>query len=419
MRRFVWVRQFHPWPGQPTPAAVVGALAPLNPCCALENSGILPAHFAQDAMATARNVPLLRAALGLFALLAACAAPAPAPAEASSSADASAYPDAADALTDAADATVSDVPAADLSGDVSEATMDSADADGDDAADVVADADADTAADAVADTAADAAPPTGAQTHPLQTAADLVQLLNLHQVVGSGLRQVVQRQYQNGNALCPGIPSQAQGKYQNLFSQVCAISKGGYQVEVAGEWSEVYTDPCQKLAHQLYSLTTNGLTLKGKDDSAPVDLLFEPGCAVSVDSSDGGLSYTWSGNSVWHQLPSAWLPATAALLSGHTISGAQVQRSGDKQTGTELSGWISVDGLAAQIDTPVPLKWLDIPNCFVPTEGQLRLTGSATAVVTFAPGPACAAPTWTRDGVPMGEVQPTFWGWFVLCGGGG
>lgn len=384
-------------------------------------------------MATVRHLPRPRTALGLLALLAACASPASAPAEASSGADVLASPEAADALTDATDATVSDVPAADLSSDVSEATMDSADADGDAAADVVADADADTAADVVAaaditadtaadaykDTAADAAPPTGAQTHPLQTAADLVQLLNLHQVVGSGLRQVVQRQYQNGNALCPGIPTQAQGKYQNSFSQVCAISKGGYQVEVAGEWSEVYTDPCQKLAHQLYSLTTNGLTLKGKDDTAPVDLLFEPGCAVSVDSSDGGLSYTWSGNSVWHQLPSAWLPATAALLSGHTISGAQVQRSGDKQTGTELSGWISVDGLAAQIDTPVPLKWMDIPNCFVPTEGQLRLTGSATAVVTFAPGPACAAPTWTRDGVPMGEVQPTFWGWFVLCGSAG
>jgi hypothetical protein len=325
------------------------------------------------------------------------------------------------------------VPAADLSSDVSEATIDSADAGVDAAAgtdavaevvagpDSVADADAtaDTDTTTDTDTAADAAPPTGAQTHPLQTAADLVQLLNLHQVVGSGLRQVVQRQYQSGNAQCPGVPTQAQGKYQNTFSQVCAISKGGYQVEVAGEWSEAYTDPCQKLAHQLYSLTSNGFSLKGKDDTAPVDLLFEPGCAVSVDSSDGGLSYTWSGNSVWHQLPSAWLPATAALLSGHTISGVQVQRSGDKQTGTELSGWISVDGLAAQIDTPVPLKWLDIPNCFVPTAGQLRLTGSATAVVTFAPGPACAPPTWTRDGVPMGEVQPTFWGWFVLCGGAG
>jgi hypothetical protein len=362
-----------------------------------------------------------------LALLAACASPAPVPAEASATADA------ADALTDATDATVSDVPAADLSSDVSEATIDSADAGVDAAAgtdavaevvagpDSVADADAtaDTDTTTDTDTAADAAPPTGAQTHPLQTAADLVQLLNLHQVVGSGLRQVVQRQYQSGNAQCPGVPTQAQGKYQNTFSQVCAISKGSYQLEVAGEWSEAYTDPCQKLAHQLYSLTSNGFSLKGKDDTAPVDLLFEPGCAVSVDSSDGGLSYTWSGNSVWHQLPSAWLPATAALLSGHTISGVQVQRSGDKQTGTELSGWISVDGLAAQIDTPVPLKWLDIPNCFVPTAGQLRLTGSATAVVTFAPGPACAPPTWTRDGVPMGEVQPTFWGWFVLCGGAG
>jgi hypothetical protein len=378
-------------------------------------------------MATARHLPLPRTALGLLALLAACASPAPVPAEASATADA------ADALTDATDATVSDVPAADLSSDVSEATIDSADAGVDAAAgtdavaevvagpDSVADADAtaDTDTTTDTDTAADAAPPTGAQTHPLQTAADLVQLLNLHQVVGSGLRQVVQRQYQSGNAQCPGVPTQAQGKYQNTFSQVCAISKGGYQVEVAGEWSEAYTDPCQKLAHQLYSLTSNGFSLKGKDDTAPVDLLFEPGCAVSVDSSDGGLSYTWSGNSVWHQLPSAWLPATAALLSGHTISGVQVQRSGDKQTGTELSGWISVDGLAAQIDTPVPLKWLDIPNCFVPTAGQLRLTGSATAVVTFAPGPACAPPTWTRDGVPMGEVQPTFWGWFVLCGGAG
>lgn len=384
-------------------------------------------------MATARHLPLPRTALGLLALLAACASPAPVPAEASATADASAPADAADALTDATDATVSDVPAADLSSDVSEATIDSADAGVDAAAgtdavaevvagpDSVADADAtaDTDTTTDTDTAADAAPPTGAQTHPLQTAADLVQLLNLHQVVGSGLRQVVQRQYQSGNAQCPGVPTQAQGKYQNTFSQVCAISKGGYQVEVAGEWSEAYTDPCQKLAHQLYSLTSNGFSLKGKDDTAPVDLLFEPGCAVSVDSSDGGLSYTWSGNSVWHQLPSAWLPATAALLSGHTISGVQVQRSGDKQTGTELSGWISVDGLAAQIDTPVPLKWLDIPNCFVPTAGQLRLTGSATAVVTFAPGPACAPPTWTRDGVPMGEVQPTFWGWFVLCGGAG
>jgi hypothetical protein len=378
-------------------------------------------------MATARHLPLPRTALGLLALLAACASPAPVPAEASATADA------ADALTDATDATVSDVPAADLSSDVSEATIDSADAGVDAAAgtdavaevvagpDSVADADAtaDTDTTTDTDTAADAAPPTGAQTHPLQTAADLVQLLNLHQVVGSGLRQVVQRQYQSGNAQCPGVPTQAQGKYQNTFSQVCAISKGSYQLEVAGEWSEAYTDPCQKLAHQLYSLTSNGFSLKGKDDTAPVDLLFEPGCAVSVDSSDGGLSYTWSGNSVWHQLPSAWLPATAALLSGHTISGVQVQRSGDKQTGTELSGWISVDGLAAQIDTPVPLKWLDIPNCFVPTAGQLRLTGSATAVVTFAPGPACAPPTWTRDGVPMGEVQPTFWGWFVLCGGAG
>jgi hypothetical protein len=317
------------------------------------------------------------------------------------------------------DATVSDVPAADLSSDVSEATLDSADADADAAAATDAVADVVASTDADTDTAADAALPIGAQTHPLQTAADLVQLLNLHQVVGSGLRQVVQRQYQNGNALCPGIPTQAQGKYQNLFSQVCAINKGGYRVDVAGQWSEAYTDPCQKLAHHLYSLTTNGLTLKGKDDTAPVDLLFEPGCAVSVDSSDGGLSYTWSGTSVWHQLPSAWLPTTAALLSGHAISGAQVQRSGDKQTGTELSGWISVDGLGAQIDTPVPLKWRDIPNCLVPTEGQLRLTGSATAVVTFAPGPACAVPTWTRDGVPMGEVKPTFWGWFVLCGGAG
>lgn len=407
-------------------------------------------------MAATRPSPVPRAAVCLLALLAACADP-------------SAAADAATATTDAVDAAGTaaapgaDAPDANLPGEVaappldatsaatdavSDASADTAadsgggsstDAIGDDAAaadttataagdveaagDLAAASDGDAAGDSAtgspADAGADAALALGALNHPLQTAADLVQLVDLHQVVGSGMRQVIQRQVQFGDALCPGKPTLTLGTYQTTFSQACTISKGGYQVDLAGAWTETYTDPCQKLSHQLYSLSTDGVSIKGKEDAAPVDVQFAPGGAVNVDASEGGLSYTWSGTSVWHQLPTAWLPTTAALLSGHTISGAQVQRAGDKQSGAKLTGWLAVDGLGAQFDTPTPLQWLDVPNCFVPSSGQLRLIGAATAVITFAPGPACAPPTWTRDGVPMGEVKPTFWGWLVLCGSAG
>lgn len=333
-----------------------------------------------------------------------------APADAADINDDTAVSDAADAEAD----TAADVPAPDVTvADTTIADSVPTDASAPDVAtsDVKADA-------GVKDTYL---PPTplGPLTHPLQTVDEVRHLLTLHQVVGSGIRQVIDRQYQNGNATCPGLLAKTGATYTDKFINACTVKKADYAVDVFGDWTLAYTDACQNTAHHLYNLTTGGVTLQGKDNVAFVDLAFDKNVAVNVDTNGGDLAYTWAGKSTWKKLPTAWLPTTAPLLAGHIVGGIKVQRAGTKTGGTKFTGWLELDGQGAQFDTPKPLKWLAIPQCFVPTEGQLRLEGSAVVVITFAPGSTCAPATWTRDGVAMGNIETTFWSWLVVCGSGG
>ncbi len=261
--------------------------------------------------------------------------------------------------------------------------------------------------------------PLGAWTQTLADAAAVKQVLNLHQVIATGVRQVVERQYENGDAKCPGLLAKTGTAYADSFFSACTIHKDAYDVELFGGWNLSYSDPCKSApAHQLYQFqTATPTTLKGKDGASVVDLAID--LSLSVDSSAGGLAYAWQGKTVWKKLPTAWLPATAEIVTGHTVKGEAVARTGTTQAGTALTGWLDVDGAGVQFETVQPLKWLAIPQCFVPTSGKLRLHGAATVDITFAPGPTCAPPTWTRDGVAMGSLEVTFWGWLVLCGAGG
>jgi hypothetical protein len=107
-------------------------------------------------------------------------------------------------------------------------------------------------------------------------------------------------------------------------------------------------------------------------------------------------------------VPTDWLPDGAKSVAGRTIKGVEVKRTASAMTGT-----LAIDGLTVAVDTTQPLVW-SATGCTQPT-GQVRLQVKATVLVTFSPGPNCAPPTWTRDGVAMGPLVVNWPAWAASC----
>jgi hypothetical protein len=245
---------------------------------------------------------------------------------------------------------------------------------------------------------------------PLATVDEVVLALSAHGAVPLATKSVLDRAYKLGGKACPGLLKVLQTTASDNFFGVCNVQNGALDVEVFGAWDLSFDAPCL-VANTLQKKWSVGLpeqtTWKGSDDKQAVDLTWTKSFTVVANYGPQPPAYTWQGTQKWSKLPASWLPEGTKALIGHTIAGSAVNR-----TATALTGVLTIDGQSVAVDTPMALTWSSA--CAQPS-GQIRLTGKSVVLVTFAPGPNCAPPTWSRDGLAKGPLPLTWPAWTWSC----
>lgn len=267
------------------------------------------------------------------------------------------------------------------------------------------------------------ASPLTPRSHPLTTAADVVELFSLHELGASSARIVLSRVHESSDGVCPPALVRADRRYTGDAAGPCGGSRGAFTVTLGGSWHHDWTDPCVDTnGPKVYDLATHAVSLQGNDGTEAVSLGFDG--TAHMSSERGRSEYGWDGTSRWTEVPSSWLPSTRTILLGRTVRGVSVTRAGTDAAGYTYDGWVgttdpSRDGgteVGALFETLEPVRFDAIPTCFQPTAGRILLHGAAEVEIRFASGASCATPTWTRDGVPMGPITLVYWGYVTLCG---
>lgn len=268
------------------------------------------------------------------------------------------------------------------------------------------------------------------RTHPLLTADDVVALLDLHQFAGTTQHVVLTLTHRSGDDTCPGRPVRADGRFTADRPGPCSARRGAFLVDFGGAWRQSGSDICASAdGPATYDLAASAVTVRGTDETQPVDLAFDGSVRLAGTSRRSGFEcgeYSWEGTTRWTSAPTTWLSGPTRVLQGRTVRGIGASRSGNGVDGYRYGGWIGTttpDGgaeLGAELETVEPIRYDATSTCRQPVAGRLVLHGAVDVDIRYVAGPSCAMPTWTRAGVAMGSIDLVQWRYyyFPTCAAG-
>ncbi len=258
-------------------------------------------------------------------------------------------------------------------------------------------------------------PPPAQLSHPLATAADVVELLNLHQLAATTSLHIASRLFKLGDATCPGAATVTQDWISADLAKPCTITTSAASLTLAGRLAFAQPNICKGSKQTLSTILAEGFTLSGTVAGKAVSIALELSYQATPQLT------TWTGHARYTSVPSSWIPSTHGILEGTEVWGWAVAAAGDAASGRSLSGVLLRAGAgSAKVVTDKPLlSGAMAQGCFKPTSGQLRVVGAVDVMITFKGQGTCADPTWTRAGKPMGSLKIPFWSSLTLCGGVG
>lgn len=273
-----------------------------------------------------------------------------------------------------------------------------------------------------------------ALTHPVDSAAALVRILNLQQLAPTSAAAMVHRMYSYGDPLCPGGQAATPSTSLAAFQGACHVQGGEGAFDVAGMFSLSAPNTCnanKAVPTTATQVTLSGLHLSGTwADAKPVELQFD--LDFARDAPGGGVfDETWTGRLAFDHYVPAWTPccnaslSVYAMLAGTRVTGTGMHHWGSPQAGHGFSGLLDIAGEGSvQVSTPENLTYDD--GCWKPKSGVIRMQGKHLAEIHFSLQLASGSPTaactqakdttyWTLDGLTQGPIAPNFWGSVTIC----